>query len=203
MQEYLTYTDEEILERVDEYSLFCHYLEFDPLLGRKYSSPLRAGDTDPSFGIYERKNSYDLPNEYMWKDQANQGRQHGDIFDLIQLMYGLPNRQRAMWKVCGDFGIGGCENPLGTRLVLKEPVAPVPAVIKVVSRPFIERELAYWAQYGITEPILSLYNVRAMKAYWLDIDQKNPYYPKKMGFSYRVAGSYQLYFPLKKSMELP
>ena len=48
-------TEQLILERVDEYSLYCYYMGYEPIIGKKYHSPLRKGDDDPSFVIFERK----------------------------------------------------------------------------------------------------------------------------------------------------
>ena len=72
--EHLLFSGEDILERVDEYTLYCSYLGFEPLIGAKYISPLRSStdssvDTDPSFGIYERKYGKGS-HEFMWKDQG-------------------------------------------------------------------------------------------------------------------------------------
>ena len=191
----MLFTDSDILERVDEYSLFCHYLGFDPLLGRKYSSPLRKGDDNPSFGIFERANKYNLPNEYMWKDQAHPEKQHGDIFDLVELLFGLSNRVRSYWKVCADFGLGGHPGDTTQKLVLKDPPKEAPAVIRIVSRPFAAHDLEYWAQYGVSNSILAQYNVTALKAYWLTEQQPVAYYAPKLGFAYRIGSKYQLYFP--------
>jgi len=195
MQEYMSYTDSDILERVDEYSLFCHYLEFEPLLGRKYSSPLRSGDNDPSFGIFERKNKCMLPNEYMWKDQAHPVKQHGDIFDLVQLLYNLSSRVKACWKICSDFGLGGCQSSIHSKLVYKEIRYFAATNIKIVSRPFSLQDLSYWDQYGISQEILNRYNVSSIKAYWLHEEDKFPSYPNGLGYAYRINSRYQLYFP--------
>lgn len=191
----MMYSDTDILERVDEYSLFCHYLKFEPLLGRKYSSPLRPDDDDPSFGIFERKNSYKLPNDFMWKDQAHPSKQHGDIFDLIQLMYGLQSRARAYWKVCSDFNITaeGCVNT--EAFVHREPEPAIPIEIKILSRPFTDSDKKYWMQYGITTEILNRYHVTSLQLYWLSTTGDRPYYPSGLRFAYRIGTKYQLYFP--------
>jgi hypothetical protein len=196
MDEYLMYSDNDILERVDEYSLYCHYLKFEPLIGKKYSSPIRLGDTDPSFAIFERKYGNGC-SEYLWKDQAVGTHGPQDIFDLIMALDNtIPTRIYAMWKVCGDFNLGGAPGMPDGKLIFKEAQFVEPINIKIVSRQFNKRDLLYWAQFNVVEPILKAYNATALEAYWLVDSQQYPSYPKRnMGYSYRIFDKYQLYFP--------
>jgi hypothetical protein len=201
MQEYLGYSDDDILERVDEYSLYCHYLKFEPYIGKKYSSPIRLGDADPSFAIFERKYTFgggNLPTEYLWKDQAISSHGPKDIFDLVEHLFDNVNtRTQAYWKVCGDFGLGGADKMDDGLLIFKEPKFMEPINIKVLSKPFSKRDLLYWQQYNVSETILAEYNVRAIDCYWLTATQQYPSYPKGLGYSYRIYDKYQIYFPFQ------
>lgn len=195
MQEYLEYSDNDILERVDEYSLYCHYLKFEPLIGKKYSSPIRLGDTDPSFAIFERKYGNNF-TEFLWKDQAVPFNGPQDIFDLVQILHNLSSRLTAKWKVCSDFNLGGAHDIADGQLVFKEAKYAEPIDIRVRSKPFSQRELLYWKQYNIKLETLNRYNTTSIEMYWLTRTQATPSYPKKnVGFSYRIYDKYQLYFP--------
>lgn len=196
MLEYLEYSDNDILERVDEYSLYCHYLGFDPLIGKKYSSPLRLGDNDPSFAIFEKKYSMDSTNsEFLWKDQALPLRGPKDIFDLVVYKFGLDNRLKAYIKVCSDFGLGGATSMDVESLILKEIQYAEPIEITIKSHDFTRRDLAYWKQYNVSDVLLKHYNTTSIECYWLTKTQQYPSYPKGLGFAYRIFNKYQLYFP--------
>lgn len=193
-------TEQEILERVDEYSLYCFYLEFEPVIGVNYKSVLRDGDDQPSFGVFERtKARYDggtFPNEYLWKDQGlGKRRNFGDLFDMVQILFDLPTRAHAVWKIASDFKIGTTESyelPKAFRKV--EPVKTPPTRIRVQSRPFNARDLAYWSKYNVTTDILDRYNCTAVKYVFFSDDQLIPTSPLQ-AYAYRIHNRYQIYQP--------
>jgi hypothetical protein len=184
----------DILERLDEYSLYCHYLEYEPQFGVKYTSPLRgeeAKDFDdrPSFGIFISKRRKDV--EYMWKDQGK--GIHGDIFDLVRRLYRLPTRILAIVKVRGDFGMGPGMDC--TKVKLFKPQVSPSFKIRVSSRAFRPEHLSYWIRYNITVPILNYYLVTNIGMYWTFLEQESPKFPRSAGYAYRIWDRYQLYFP--------
>lgn len=193
--EHLLFSGEDILERVDEYTLYCSYLGYEPLIGAKYHSPLRSDpdsskDTDPSFGIFERK--YGKGNhEFMWKDQGL--GLHGDIFDLVQRVCKLSTRRQALSQVLVDAGIakGTISHPIvsnaGKRMIFAD--------ISITSKAFDSRDLHYWSRINITPPILDQYNTKSVSMYWLYPEQTQPRRPKGIGFAYQIWDKYQLYFP--------
>lgn len=195
--EYLMFREEDILERVDEYALYSFYLGYAPVIGAKYPSPVRGGlnfnkDTDPSFGIFERKFGSGY-HEFMWKDIA--ANIHGDIFDLIVLMFdSVKSRGEAMRIVMADFNIGGTKiNHIPIEVPERKYLEPID--IEVKTRPFNKLDLAYWKQFNITQEILEEYTVQPIAAYWITKEQKIPNYPKGLGYAYREWNKYQLYFP--------
>lgn len=191
-------SEQEILERLDEYSLYCYYLEFEPVVGSVYSSRLRNVDDKPSFGIFERKYGGDRPHEYMWKDQALPcNPNYGDIFDLVKVLYQLDTRFGALIKVATDFGLIEGTTPLVKSLVVK-PVKKEPAHIRVKSRAFNYKDLQYWKQYNITEPLLREYNVTAVDYYFLRDSDQYPSSPRGLMYAYRIFDKYQLYQPHPK-----
>jgi len=192
--ELLLFAERDILERVDEYALYCHYLDKEIIIGAKYHSPIRPAslyDDDPSFGIYERKLGQG-PHEFLWKDQAI--GKCGDIFDLVVLLYNFETRRKAMDKILHDFCIQEC-GVMATIPMRTERVYAECTHIEVSSKPFTKTDFTYWKQFNITEQILNRYNTTAVRHFWLTEEQKTPSYPKGLGYSYRIWDKYQLYFP--------
>lgn len=194
--EHLLFSGEDILERVDEYTLYCSYLGFEPLIGAKYHSPLRSStasssDTDPSFGIYERKYGKGS-HEFLWKDQGL--GIHGDIFDLVRNICKLDTRREALYQVLVDLGIakGTPSRPIVDTAERKFLGF---ADINIASKPFDTRELNYWDRINVTSSLLTEYNVKAFRMYWLYPEQQYPRYPKGIGFAYQIWDKYQLYQP--------
>jgi hypothetical protein len=189
-------TEIDILEAVDEYSLFCFYLEFEPVVGNVYNSPIRLGDDVPSFGIYERKKSPHLySTEFMWKDAALPYPNFGDIFDLLcQLFSEVATRTDALMKIAADFQL---INPViiteRKKLILYEPTFKMPSDISIKSKPFLRRDLDYWKQYNVGPEALAEYNTTSVEVYWLAKDSK-PFFPKQC-YGYRIHNKYQLYQP--------
>lgn len=192
-------TEQEILERVDEYSLYCFYLEFEPIIGKKYPSRVRIGDDRASFGVFARKHGpKDLPHEFMWKDQGLPTRKnYGDVFDLISVVFAFETRLEALIKVCTDFGLmeGASEN---VKQLVITPVRKEASRIRVKTRPFTTADLQYWRQYNITEEILTLFNVRRVQYFFLYDSDLYPRTPKGPMYAYKIFDKFQLYQPNPK-----
>lgn len=194
--DHLLFTGEEILERVDEYTLYCSYLEYAPLIGAKYLSPIRIAmgkeaDGDPSFGVYEKKYGRG-PHEFMWKDQGV--GVHGDIFDLVKTLYQLQTRHQAMQQVLVDAGVIPGES-LKPIVDLSEKRYMGYSDITITSRKLNRAEINYWDRINVGQALLDEYLTTAVKMYWLYEDQEAPRFPKGMCFAYRMWDKYQLYFP--------
>lgn len=185
-----------ILERVDEYSLYCRYLGFEPMLKTKYQSVIRRtgkADADPSFSLYESKKP---DREYFWKD--NGVGDAGDIFKLIKLQYGLKDNQEVYRKVDHDFELGFSkgEPPKEHKIVLNTLTNKAPETrIRIQSKPFTPEDLKFWASFGITPATLQLYKVKSLKYYWMNDFQEVPQAPRHLAFAYEVLGKYKIYQP--------
>lgn len=186
--------EDEIVQRVDEYTLYCFYLEHTPELGVNYSSPLRLGDTNPSFGIFQTR--YKPNRELFWKDSGGHS-DSGDVFKLIRLLYGY-TRLQALQRVRSDFGLGPLMEtaPKIRRhaLIHKEPVR-----ITTVCRTWKKYDLSYWSKFNVTRKELDFYHVSALSCYWLRTSQPTPSFPGGgIGYDYQIRkGKHQLYFPME------
>lgn len=183
-----------VLERVDEYTLYCHYLEYQPDIKINYSSPLRDDDDTPSFGIYPCK----YPDrEYFWKDSGGESCS-GDIYALVQRLYGYSSRWEAVEKVISDFGLGA-QVEQREKIVKHHPsVVRSNCDIRVWPREFRPADLAFWKPFNISEEMLHFYRTSPIYAYWREPSQTAPIFPTGLSFVYRMESKYQLYFPLQK-----
>lgn len=187
---------EELLEQVDEYTLYFHYLGFAPELDMDYRSPIRTGDLSPSWGIFRAK--YRRNREFLWKDQGGTG-EHGDVFKLVALLYGYTNRFQVLARIKGDFGLG---QPIsGERIIPPTISAPTPGRnvdIRVKSRVMSRLDTNWWKGWGVSREMLDLYKVTPIRYYFMFVDQANPRTPKDPAYAYLVMGRYKLYFPFER-----
>ena len=196
--EYLLYSEGDILERVDEYTLYCFYLGYQPLIGAKYHSPIRRAlglpdDNDPSFGIYEPTSRVFGSHEFIWKDGGN--GKAGNVFSMIQFMFKYQTKREAMLKVMADFGIGGKRDETQPIFKPVEKVYADPAYISIKERAFKPTDLHWWGKFNVYKEQLKRYNTVAFSQYWLTENQRMPDFPKGPGYAYRIFDKYQLYFP--------
>jgi len=189
-------TQGSILERIDEYSLYCYYLGYEPIPGKKYRSPIRSDDDNPSFNIFYVTNNV-TDKEFMWRDQAT--GTVGDIFRLVQLMHNpVLTGQQALIKVASDFGLITDQSRPTEKIVFHKAPKKTDIEIHIHSRKFTKNELAYWAKYNISPQLLAEYNVSAFDFYWLMRGQVVPFTAPEYSFSYRIENRYKLYWPFAK-----
>lgn len=186
----LMVSEENILSYVDEYTLYCFYLEFEPDIKLNYLSPLRPDDQYPSFGIYPSKK---LNREYFWKDSGGKG-DSGEIFKLIKLLYSYSSTQQVIDRIKCDFNLGGI--PDGKeKIIHNTAVIRSDADIRVVSKAFNFMHIAWWQQWNINLAILEKFRVSAINYYWMTAEQKAPIFPGVHSYVYRIRNNYMLYFP--------
>jgi hypothetical protein len=186
-------SEDNLLERVDEYTLYCHYLEYEPEIRVNYNSPFRNDDQSPSFGIYPCRK----PNrELMWKDSGGLG-ESGDIFLLVKKLYGYQTKAEAIARIKSDFGLGPrvAKTEKIVRHVAKQRSD---ADLRVRCREFRSEDFSWWSQFNITADILKRYRVSALFCYWLSLTHKTPVFAPPLSYVYRIYDRYQLYFPTKE-----
>lgn len=200
MMEYILYSEDEILERVDEYTLYCFYLGYAPMIGAIYNSPIRQAlglqpDDHPSFGIYEATSRTILSHEFVWKDAAVPGNSIGNIFKLVQLLFGYETRRQAMMKIMSDFKLIDTANDDKPVINTVEKTYAEPACISARYKPMTSWDLSWWNQFNIDNPLLKQYNVERVSCYWLTASQVIPKFPSGKCYDYRIWDKHQLYFP--------
>lgn len=181
-----------ILTRIDEYGLYCHYLNFEPDIRTTFSSPIREGDYSPSFSFYNAKPGSEV--EFLWKDSAI--NKSGTIAQLLMYMYSI-TFEEALRKIDSDFKLGFTDGNFNIntekKLLFKKPKKKDETTISVNSIPFSEEGLKYWESFNISEKLLKEYNVTEL--FSSTINNKVFYY-KTITFAYRIGDRYKIYSPM-------
>jgi len=187
---------ESILERVDEYTLYCKYLGFEPMLRTRYNSFIRTKDEDPSFSLFESTFS---DREYTWKDSAL--GESGEIFKLIRLMFNLKTAKEAYAMVDVDFNLGyGSNKPYIGEKIKWATVPQTKEVMKIAikTQEFTKPDMLFWNSFGVSKTTLKIFNVNSLKFVWYTEFQPTPALMSGLAFSYRVNGKYKIYRPYNK-----
>lgn len=192
-QDILLMGEDELLEEVDEYLLYCFYLGFNPEMRVKYRSPVRDPgneDVNASWSLFT--NTSHLNREYAWKDSGT--GEFGDIFKLVSILQRCKNKAIALETVKQDFLFGkGVEL---ARVGVAAPKNADPARIRLKSKPFDWQDLEWWkSKTNADEEILNFFNVRRVKYFWMYDHQNTPSFCSDRVYSYRIHSHYQLYFP--------
>lgn len=191
--------DISILERVDEYALYCFYLGYEPEIGLKHLSPLRAAmnaDDSSSFGIFTATRA---PNrEFMWKDHGT--GKSGDIFQLVKLLFGYTQLEQVYRRIDTDFGLGLSNGTKPTGKVLPTPIRKYadPVDIRIKAKSWTHADLLYWInRTGNTKERFQHYQIQPVEMFWLAQDQIDPIVPYGLTFAYSVWSKYKIYRPFE------
>jgi hypothetical protein len=182
-----------VLNLIDEYTLYCFYLDREVEINEITLSPIRTKKVDekPSFRIF-----YNRHGKLYWYDHGLGGK-GGDIFDLVKILHSLDSFQDAILKINQDFELGmKGKFVAGKPLETLKPVARDPANIDAICHPdFSTEALQYWKAYNISREILAEYNVKHVRYILLDGLFK-PADP--LCFSYRIGQYLKIYQPYNK-----
>lgn len=193
----------QILNKVSSYEILHHFLS--PYTGGKrlrkgelIKSPIRSGDSDPSFNIYPSNSGDWLYNDF--------GKQAGDCFSLVMELYNC-NFKEALEIVNSEMQLG-----LGNSVFLVPPRVKIfpPNEIKpekanwfeVTHKKFSRVGLNYWELYKITTEILKSYHVNHVLCYSA-LNKKGSVYTiherSNLIFSYHISETCEkIYKPLDK-----
>lgn len=160
---------DEILNRTNRgLDVFKHYISFPFKVGRNFLNPLYE-DNKASCNIYLDRNS----NTYRMKDFGNDDFS-GDCFSFVAKLKGLNcNHAQSFIEILeyisSDLHL--LTTNISIPIVNKIATSQAPIIEKEVKpykygqKSFSEIELAYWAEFGITQKILSNYKVVSLLRY--------------------------------------
>ena len=184
---------EEILARTSNgLDVFRHYLPVKWRVGRNFLNPLYE-DSKASCNVYydRRSETYrmkdfgngDFSGDCFFIVAKIKGLDCKNAADFVEILETIDRelclgisedvppetvreRQAAMRVVPLAEGNGmngdGTAEPTGTEERTAEPEHK-PRPYRTVQQPFTEKELEYWAGYGITEAVLNRYGVQSLK----------------------------------------
>lgn len=185
-----------ILERVDAYSIYCYYIEFEPELGKPISSPIRTDDDNPSFALFEYN------NKIFFKDHAI--GESGTVFKFIKLLYNYKTLLEAYSKINIDFELdlkGGIKLPKNNKkaTIVNSFKRNSFVGIKIHSKKQNSQEyLDFWKLLDVQKPVLEMYHVTEPDTIVMQyLERQKPFYPKELTIAYRIKYEYQIYFPFK------
>lgn len=185
-------TREDILDAVDEYTLYCHYLDMEDLpLKRSIFSPLRT-EKVPSFEIYPSRNG--KPFEFLWKD--NGMGMHGTIFDLIKIVHSLSTYQEAYALICQDFSLDfKTEKVEATKIVLHQRPVLDPIKLRIHPIEYTSKGEEFWRRLNIGPERRRKFEIKQIDYYWSVDHQEAPTSVPDPTFAYTVGQYYQIYSP--------
>jgi len=191
-------SEDVILERVDDYSLYSYYIGKELEVGKAYTSPLRSDDNIPSFALFKSK------DRLLFKDHGL--GKSGDIFLFIQLLYG-EKRKDVLNRINKDFDLeleGGSEYVKPTKKPKRlNGYKSRPKLLKIRVAPkkkYTKEFLLYWKKYGISAKTLRFYNVSEVdRVEYVYENKRVRYIPKSLCASYRIYNEYKLYEPFSET----
>lgn len=152
-----------LFEYVSSYDIFCSFIGEDVKVGEVILSPIRK-DNRPTFLLFVPEDK----DEVFFKDFAWQG---GSVFKFVKLFalyqenINLKEFTDIIHYIDQRMGIGlfGTTKvkPINRR-VLDTSFYASKRVIKFKSRPFTERDIAYWGSFHITEKTLDFFCVKSV-----------------------------------------
>lgn len=198
-----------INEYVDDYSIFSHYIGEELELGRKYSSPLREGDSDPSFCLYEVYGKYSndvSAGKIIFKDHATGLK--GNAFKFIQHLFSKEGQKIPFYDVLNqinvdfDLGLSGTPKTFTpkAKIIDKAIQKRERPKIEIVSKNYSERFLNYFLdKYDIIKDTLQFYNALDVRLiYYTYTKQENvTIYPKSLAIAYKIGKYYKIYMPFE------
>lgn len=158
-------TFENLLKKVEPYTIFAYYIGKDVRLNQVFHSPLRK-DKKPSFSLHISKRGYLYYNDWATGDW-------GGAIQFVQKLFSLPTMYMAASKINQDLNIGLYDDSYNANNYTKhtgyvtdfnqseiKEIADKSSVnIKIKQRKWLDKDLEYWSKYGITKEILTYYNV--------------------------------------------
>lgn len=182
-------TKAEVLDMVDELSIYAKYLGFKPKLNQIYTSPLRD-DKSPSFSLFLGNNGHILHKDF------GTGRS-GDCIEFIRKLKNITTRDaiNEVLQTLKDSNF----IPLSPVKRLRQ-IPSSATKIEIRKMPFTKEGLAYWAQYGINENILAKYDVFQTSKVWIRDKLKFFHKAGNLIFTYQIYDRLKVYMPMHESV---
>jgi hypothetical protein len=189
-----------LLDRIDQRTIYEFYIKQALTEGRRYISPLRE-DNNPSITF----KYYPATNSWLYMDWGN-GLQDkpSSVFDFVSQLYRC-DFYTSLVHINNDLGLGlqgpGKASSNVKRFPsAKRPEAPKEVLklkkrLRVIFRSFEERDFEYWKQYRISRSTLRLFKVHPVKEFWIDGGIVKRDSPTTMVYCYIFGKRIKIYHP--------
>lgn len=154
-------TIEDILLRITEEEIFRYYIPSLKNLDEAFCSELR-NDERPTCRVTQ------LDKGVYYKDFAT-GEFYG-CFQYVMKLYGY-NFGECLNKVASDFNLDFSTDKKGKLLDPNNVINKIRKKnvdIKIKSKEYTTKDIAFWNKFGITKDTLDLYNVKSLEYYWVE-----------------------------------
>lgn len=180
-------TLEKILSRVDEMDIYRRYIG-DVKIKQMISSPLRSGDSDPSFRLYPT-----VSGNIRYVDYGT--GQRGGVIDLVWQIYPYMTYGELLERIWEDVN-GDILPPLKQSVRRKKVRNGFPEVLVKKRRPN-ENDIAFWSSFGISKETLNWGRVYPISRYWID---GNMYGCRTLSYAYDLFTEWKIYRPNETKM---
>jgi len=196
MKKQLPLRPERLLEKVSEYDIFRYYMpRSDWQINVVTFSPFR-NERNPSFIIGNKH------GRLTFIDFGDTSKR-GSCFDFVRTMFNV-NLDEALNMIDRDMGLGMTRstNTQEYKRIISEYKQPIKVdktytSVQAVVRRFTKDELAYWAQYHISEDELKANNVYSLSKVYLN-KQLVTSSLEELRFGYLYDDRWKIYRPFAK-----
>ena len=181
-------TFEKIISRVDEMDIYRRYIG-DVKVKQMISSPLRSGDSDPSFRLYPSNNGMLKYVDYGTKERGN-------VIDFVSQIYPYYSYGELLEKIWEDTNCGILPTLRQPKKQKKAQITVFPKVL-VKKRKARENDIVFWNSFGISKETLNWGRVYPISRYWIG---DNMYGCRTPCYAYDLFTEWKVYRPHESKM---
>jgi len=193
---------DKLLDEISDYDIYCELIGHEVPIGKPIISPIRVDDDVPSFSLFLPTKIKDVREEELWWRDFRDG--YGNVFKFVKVFakihYNvlLETRKDIIEFIDNILNLGilkGNVVKYEKRKIDFEKLKETRDIL-FTSRPYTQRDLIWWANYGVDEELLKRYDVRSIR-YLLDeqfnITKKISIYD--LAFAYVIYDKVKIYLP--------
>lgn len=184
-------TFDKIVNLVDDYYIYCYYLNKVIPINKPMSSPFRK-DHHPSWALYRDRKGITRHRDFATGESGN-------VVDLVRQLENLKYRD-ALQRIWNDVIVG-------KHVSLRKATDTLPKsegenIIEIKRKNYTDNDMLFWGKYHITKDTLKLYKVYPISTYWVNDIQANFYYTEKEPmYAYSIYDRYKIYRPHSRRTE--
>lgn len=178
---------EKILSKTSQLDIYRKYIG-DVSPKKMISSPLREGDSTPSFRLYYGNNG-----DLRFVDYGTGVR--GGVFDLVSMLHPYLTFGELLEKVWEDLQ---CRSLPQLPIVSNKRTKPksFPTIL-INKRQPTEDDVQMWKQWGISTDTLNHFRVSPISKFWID---RSLFKCKTLSYAYDLFTEFKIYRPLEERM---